>query len=104
MGRTMGMIVRLSRSGLAVTLAAVFVALQLVRPGLARAPARTELAAPPAVRDVLRDSCYDSHSSETRLSWFDQGVPADWLAARRAPWGSAGCRRAGTRCCAPRRG
>ena len=78
----MGKIVRLSRSGLAVTLAAVFVALQLVRPGLARAPARTELAAPPAVRDVLRDSCYDCHSSETRRSWFDQVVPAYWLVAR----------------------
>ena len=31
---------------------------------------------------MLRDSCYDCHSSETRLSWFDQVVPAYWLVAR----------------------
>src|SRR6185295_18820632 len=34
------------------------------------------------VRDVLRDSCYDCHSSEMRFSWFDQVVPAYWLVAR----------------------
>jgi hypothetical protein len=34
------------------------------------------------VRQVLRESCYACHSNETRLSWFDEVVPAYWLVAR----------------------
>jgi hypothetical protein len=29
----------------------------------------------------LRNSCYDCHSNETRLAWFDQIVPGYWLVA-----------------------
>ena len=73
---------RVSRRGLAVTLAATLVALQFLRPDLAGAPARRELAVPPAVRELLRGACYDCHSTETRLRWFDRVVPAYWLVAR----------------------
>jgi hypothetical protein len=40
-----------------------------------------EIAAPPEVRQIPRNSCYNCHSNETRLSWFDQPVPAYWLVA-----------------------
>ena len=40
-----------------------------------------ELQASPEVRQVLRNSCYNCHSNETKLPWFDKVVPAYWLVA-----------------------
>jgi hypothetical protein len=37
------------------------------------------LQAPPEVRQILRNSCYNCHSNETKLAWFDQVAPAYWL-------------------------
>jgi hypothetical protein len=34
------------------------------------------------VQQILRTSCYNCHSNETRLPWFDRIVPAYWIAAR----------------------
>jgi hypothetical protein len=60
--------------------------LQLARPplisGLANPPVAAELSAPPQVRQILRTSCYNCHSNETRLSWFDWPVPAYWLVVK----------------------
>jgi hypothetical protein len=56
-------------------------AVQLVRPKIERPPVSAEIDAPAEVRAVLRNSCYNCHSNETRLSWFDQPVPAYWLVA-----------------------
>jgi hypothetical protein len=60
---------------------AVGAALQLVRPKIERPPVTAEIAAPEEVRAILRRSCYNCHSNETQLSWFDQPVPAYWLVA-----------------------
>ncbi len=57
----------------------VFVAIQFIRPTISHPPVTGDLAAPPEVAQVLRNSCYDCHSNETRLAWFDQIVPAYWL-------------------------
>lgn len=65
------MTVRLT-AGIALVLGAA----QLIRPKLPRPPVNAELQAPDAVRDILRTSCYPCHSNETRLSWFDEIVPA----------------------------
>jgi hypothetical protein len=32
------------------------------------------------VKQILRNSCYNCHSNETRLPWFDRIVPAYWIA------------------------
>ncbi len=58
-----------------------FVALQFVRPRVTNPPVTAELNAPPEVRAILRNSCYNCHSNETKLVWFDQVVPAYWLVA-----------------------
>jgi heme-binding protein/cytochrome P460 len=55
---------------------------QFVRPKLENPPVTAEIAAPDAVKQVLRRACYDCHSNETRLPWFDQIAPASWLVAR----------------------
>ncbi len=57
----------------------VFAALQVVRPGIPVEPAAAELQAPPDVRRIFDRNCYACHSSERRLSWFDQIVPGYWL-------------------------
>jgi hypothetical protein len=60
----------------------VFLALQFVRPQLTNPPVTAELNAPPEVKAILRNSCYNCHSNETKLPWFDQVVPAYWLVVR----------------------
>ena len=69
-------------SRIALALVVVFLGLQLVRPELKNRPATADLAAPPEVKQILRNSCYDCHSNATTLKWFDQVVPAYWLVAR----------------------
>lgn len=59
--------------------ALAFGLLQLARPTLARPPVTADLQAPAAVSSILRRACYDCHSNETKLLWFDQIVPAYWL-------------------------
>jgi mono/diheme cytochrome c family protein len=64
-----------------IGLALVLLAVQFVRPKLNNPPAVAELQAPPAVKQVLKQSCYACHSNERRLSWFDEIVPAYWIVA-----------------------
>lgn len=59
----------------------VFLAIQFIRPAISNPPVTADLAAPPEVKQILKSSCYDCHSNETRLAWFDQIVPAYWLVA-----------------------
>ena len=74
--RSTGLVVRVG-AGLAL----VFLTLQLVRPELASPPVSAELHTSPEVESILRTSCYACHSNETRLSWFDEIVPAYQLVA-----------------------
>lgn len=60
---------------------AAFLAAQVLRPSIGHPPVTAEIEAPTEVKQILRNSCYNCHSNETRLSWFDQPVPAYWLVA-----------------------
>jgi hypothetical protein len=53
---------------LAAILSVVFIGIQFIRPELNNPPATADLAAPPEVKQILKNSCYDCHSNETRLS------------------------------------
>ncbi len=59
----------------------VFAALQLVRPSIANPPVTAELQAPPEVKAVLRQSCFQCHSNQVRLPALDNIAPAYWLVA-----------------------
>ena len=63
----------------AVIFAGGFFCLQFIRPTLTNPPVTAELQAPPEVKQILRNSCYNCHSNETQLPWFDMVVPAYWL-------------------------
>ena len=55
------------------------IVLQFFRPALDNPPVTAEWSAPPEVKTIFRRACYDCHSNQTRLAWFDQPVPAYWL-------------------------
>lgn len=74
---------------LAAILVLGFVGLQFVRPELTNPPITADIDAPADVKSILETSCYNCHSNETRLPWFDRVVPAYWIAARDVKQGRA---------------
>jgi hypothetical protein len=60
----------------------LLLAAQLYRPKIDHPPVTAEIQGPPEVKQILRNSCYNCHSNETRLSWFDEPAPAYWMVAR----------------------
>lgn len=55
------------------------IGMQFIRPGLNNPAITGDLAAPPAVKQILERACYNCHSNQPTLAWFDQIVPAYWL-------------------------
>lgn len=64
-----------------VSVGVIIVGLQFVRSGLPTPPVAADLDVSPQVKQILRTACYNCHSNEIRLSWFDQIVPAYWIVA-----------------------
>jgi hypothetical protein len=61
----------------------LFAGLQFVRPELRNPPVTAEIQAPAAeVKAIFKHSCYNCHSNETELAWFDRVVPAYWIVSR----------------------
>lgn len=56
-----------------------FIGIQFIRPKLSNPPVLADLQAPDTVKGILQTSCYNCHSNETRLPWYDEIVPAYWL-------------------------
>lgn len=69
-----------------VALVAVLVLLagaQLVRPARTNPAADAPLAiGDPGVERVLRRSCFDCHSNETKWPWYSGVAPSSWLVVR----------------------
>jgi len=74
---------------LAGILGVAFIAIQFIRPELKNPAVTADLNAPADVKRILETSCYNCHSNETRLPWFDRIVPAYWIAARDVKHGRA---------------
>lgn len=58
------------------------VAIQFIRPRLDNPPVTADLSAPPEVKVIFQRACYNCHSNQTQLAWFDEPAPAYWLVAR----------------------
>lgn len=63
-------------------LGAAFVAIQLVPVNRDNPPVASDVEAPPDVKSVLRRSCYDCHSNETKWPWYAYVAPMSWLVAQ----------------------
>ena len=59
-----------------------FLAIQFIRPRLANPPVLADLQAPEPVKQIFATSCYDCHSNQTKIPWFDEVAPAYWLVVR----------------------
>lgn len=70
-----------------ITLAVIFIVIQAVRPARTNPPvdgARTlqsKMQVPSDIDAILKRSCYDCHSHETRWPWYSNVAPASWLLA-----------------------
>jgi hypothetical protein len=73
---------RVGHAGKRLAASALFVAaLQLVPVDRANPPVASDLPAPAPVAEILRRSCYDCHSHETRWPWYAWVAPASWKVA-----------------------
>ncbi|HEY9139232.1 MAG TPA: cytochrome P460 family protein [Terriglobus sp.] len=59
----------------------LFAVAQLIRPTIPNPPVTAEIQAPPEVKAILQQRCYQCHSNEVKLPVLDQVAPAYWLAA-----------------------
>jgi hypothetical protein len=59
-------------------LVALFVLVQFVPVERANPPVVSEVAASAEVRAILKRSCYDCHSHETRWPWYSRVAPVSW--------------------------
>jgi len=57
------------------------IAIQFIRPRLDNPPVTGDLQAPEEVKGILQRACYDCHSNQTKLAWFDLPAPAYWFVA-----------------------
>ena len=62
--------------------AGLLVVIQIVPVNRSNPPVEGALELPPEVAEIVRTSCYDCHSHETRWPWYGYVAPASWLVAR----------------------
>ena len=66
---------------IAVILLIVFLVIQCIRPKISNPPVTGDIEAPAEVKNILVRACYDCHSNETNLRWYDQITPVNWRVA-----------------------
>jgi hypothetical protein len=71
-------------------LGAAFVGIQFIRPPLENPPVTGDFQAPVAVKNIVQRACYDCHSNQTNLRWFDKVAPVYWQVADHVKEGRAG--------------
>lgn len=59
-------------------LVAIFVVLQCINEPLETKPVTAEIEAPAAVAAIFERACYDCHSNEPELPWYNQVAPVSW--------------------------
>lgn len=55
------------------------IAIQLSATEVKNAPVTGEFKAPAEVTAIIKRACYDCHSNQTKLQWYDKIAPASWL-------------------------
>ncbi|MGN7720723.1 heme-binding domain-containing protein [Chitinophaga sp. 22620] len=74
-GRTKWMIIT------AAAVAVVATGLQFTSPVIPNPPVTGEFKGPEAVTAIFERACYDCHSNETSLEWYDKIAPVSWKVA-----------------------
>lgn len=55
-----------------------FVGIQFVRPDVPNPPVTGDFTAPADVKAIIQRACYDCHSNQTNLRWYDKIAPVYW--------------------------
>ena len=55
--------------------------LQFIQPRFENPPVTGDIVAPAKVKAILKTACFDCHSNETELRWFDKVSPISWKIA-----------------------
>lgn len=74
----------------AVVAMLVLTGMQFFRPHIEYPPVTGDLQAPANVKAILVRACYDCHSNQTQLRWYDKVQPAYWLVAQHIREGRKG--------------
>ncbi len=61
---------------------ALLLLIQVVRPDQSNPPVTGDVQAPAEVMTLLKRSCYDCHSNETKWPWYSQVAPVSWLVTK----------------------
>lgn len=66
-----------------ISIIVFIVLIQFIRPDFTNPPVdrAKEIAGDESVMQILRTSCYDCHSNETRYPWYADVAPASWILA-----------------------
>lgn len=59
----------------------IFVGLQIGSPDIENPRVTSEIAVPADVKQILERACYDCHSNESKVEWFDKIAPASFIVA-----------------------
>lgn len=57
------------------------IVIQFIRPEIPVAITTENLGIPTDVENILRNSCFNCHSNESKLSWYDKITPTNWIVA-----------------------
>lgn len=59
----------------------IAIAIQFIRPDFKNLPVDDKVAlnTDPKVMTILKTSCYDCHSSETKYPWYQNVAPVSWI-------------------------
>jgi len=57
------------------------ISLRLASPEISNPPVTSDFTGPDSIAVIFKHACYDCHSNETKLAWFDKVAPVSWLVA-----------------------
>jgi Haem-binding domain/Cytochrome P460 len=56
--------------------------MQFIGPAVTNPPVTGKMDTPAEVAAIYQRACYDCHSNETKLAWYDKIAPISWLVAK----------------------
>lgn len=68
--------------GVAVFLILIYTGFQITSPAIENPPVTSDIVLPKEVKQILRRACYDCHSNESKVEWYDRIVPVSYVVAR----------------------
>ena len=78
------------RLSIGATLLVVFIGMQFSGPEIPNPIISGDFKAPDEVKAIFKKACYDCHSNETNLRWYDKVAPISWQVADHIRSGRAG--------------